>query len=82
MTSHELAREFAELWDELDPRDINTMLAKNVPFELLEFFQNYAEQFVRERGYAENDLAQDLRQQLPTLMIIAYLIRVLEERID
>jgi len=44
MTGREIAIEFTELWDSFDVDEINTMLAKNVSVELLEFFASYADQ--------------------------------------
>jgi hypothetical protein len=81
MTSRELAEEFTEIWDELGTGDINEMLAKNIGFDLLEFFVAYARQFAQdERG---NDLdPKELRGRLPNLLVIGYLIRLLEERVD
>jgi hypothetical protein len=81
MTGREIAMEFTEMFDDLDSADINTMLAKNVSMELLEFFAAYAEQFADD--CAAKGLAQDeLRGRLPNLLIIGYIIRVLEERLN
>lgn len=81
MTGREIAIEFTEIFDDLDAADINTMLAKNVSMELLEFFAGYAEQFADD--CAAKGLAQDeLRGRLPNLLIIGYIIRVLEERLN
>ncbi len=76
MTFEEMAWEFAEVFDELDVKQINEMLAKNVPLETLDFFTQYAENFALSDGFAE-----ETRQRLPNLMLIGYLIRVLEERL-
>jgi hypothetical protein len=38
MTPEEIALEFAEIFDDLPPEQINEMLAKNIPFETIEFF--------------------------------------------
>jgi hypothetical protein len=81
MTGREIAIEFTEIFDDLDSADINTMLAKNVSMELLEFFASYAEQFADD--CAAKGLDQDeLRGRLPNLLIIGYIIRVLEERLN
>ena len=37
----EIAWELVELFDELDVDQLNEMVAKNVPFETLEFFTSY-----------------------------------------
>lgn len=76
MTSRELAEEFTDLWDELGVSHINEMLAKNVGVDLLEFFIEYAEQFASEVESGE------LRSRLPNLLVIGYLIRLLEERVE
>jgi hypothetical protein len=76
MTVAEIAWEFAGVFDELDPGQINEMLAKNVPLETLGFFTEYAEQF----GKVEN-VEGDSARRLPNLMVIGYLMRVLEERL-
>ena len=81
MTGREIAMEFTEMWEDLDVADINTMLAKNVSMELLEFFSSYADEFAEicDRQDEEGNL---LRKRLPNLLIIGYIIRVLEERLD
>lgn len=76
MTVEEIAWEFAGVFDELDPREINEMLAKNVPIETLAFFTEYAQDF----GRVEN-IEGDTQKRLPNLMLIGYLLRVLEERL-
>jgi hypothetical protein len=81
MTSRELAEEFTEIWDELGTGDINEMLAKNVGFDLLEFFVAYARQFALDASGNELE-AKELRGRLPNLLVIGYLIRLLEERVD
>jgi hypothetical protein len=82
MNSRELATEFTDLWHSLDKEQINKMLALNVSIDLLEFFDTYADEFA-ERCLPE-DYAADgtLRRLLPNLMIIGYIIRLLEERVD
>ncbi|MCP5065665.1 MAG: hypothetical protein GY946_03790 [bacterium] len=81
MTGREIAMEFTEMWEDLDISDINTMLAKNVSMELLEFFSSYAEEFseICARQDGEGEL---LQKRLPNLLIIGYIIRVLEERLN
>ena len=80
MTGREIAIEFTELWDSFEVDQINTMLAKNVSVELLEFFAAYAEQAVGD--LLPSDASGDeLARRLPNLMIIGYIIRVLEERL-
>ena len=77
MTFEEMAWEFAEVFDELDIDQTNEMLAKNVPLQTLEFFAKYADRF----GHAEG-LPSDAVQRMPNLMLIGYLLRVLEERLE
>ncbi len=79
MSSAELAREFMDLWKDLDVSEINLMLAKNVSVELLELFVAYAEEFADD-ALAESDL-RAARARLPNLLVIGYLIRLLEERL-
>ena len=81
MTSLELAIEFTDIWKDLDPKQINTMLAQNVSLDLLEFFATYAQEFADE-WLDENEKADELSRRLPNLLIIGYLIRLLEERVD
>ncbi len=76
MTVAEIAWEFAGVFDELEPGEINEMLAKNVPLETLAFFNEYAEDF----GQIEK-IDGDSNKRLPNLMLIGYLLRVLEERL-
>ncbi len=80
MTGRELALEFTDLWKELEASDINRMLAKNVSYELLEFFASYAEEFAEE-SLGPEALTDELRSRLPNLLIIGYIIRILEERV-
>ncbi len=76
MTFEELAWEFVEVFEELEVDTINEMLAKNVPFETLKFFNTYAEDFGRSEGLKGKAL-----HRLPNLMLIGYILRVLEERL-
>jgi hypothetical protein len=76
MTVEEIAWEFAGVFDELEPGQINEMLAKNVPMETLGFFTEYAEDF----GRVEK-IDGDTQKRLPNLMLIGYLLRLLEERL-
>ncbi len=68
MTGREIAIEFTEMFDDFDVKDINTMLAKNVGMDMLEFF-------------AKGLDLDDMRGRFPNLLIIGYIIRVLEERL-
>ncbi len=81
MTSRELAIEFTDIWKDLDTKQINTMLAQNVSLDLLEFFSAYAQEFAGE-WLDENEKEDELSRRLPNLLIIGYLIRLLEERVD
>ena len=76
MTHTELAWEFAELFAQLEIDQINELLVKNVPAEVLRFFQNYAADFADARG-----VDRETRERLPNLMLLGYLLRVLEERL-
>jgi hypothetical protein len=76
MTPEELAYEFAEIFDDLPAEQINEMLAKNIPFETIEFFGQYAEGFADGAG-----IKGETRGRLPNLLLFGYLIRVLEERL-
>lgn len=81
MRSLELAIEFTNIWEDLDTGQINTMLANNVSMELLEFFSNYAQEFADDCLPAGEN-REELNRRLPNLLIIGYLIRLLEERVD
>ena len=76
MSPEEIASEFAEIFDELPPEQINEMLAKNIPFETIEFFSQYAEAFADGAG-----IKGETRGRLPNLLLFGYLIRTLEERL-
>ena len=80
MTGRELAVEFTDLWRDLESTEINQMLAKNVSYELLEFFASYARDFASE-SFDDQCLPEELCQRLPNLLIIGYIIRILEERV-
>ncbi len=76
MTFEEMAWEFVEVFNELDVAQTNELLAKNVPIETLEFFSKFAE------DYGEIlDTTPETTDQLPNLLIIGYLLRVLEQRL-
>ncbi len=75
MTFEEIASDFVEVFDYLKIDQINEVLVKNVPFERLEFFNEYANEF----GEAA-DIGDSARKRLPNLMLIGYLLRVLEDR--
>jgi hypothetical protein len=68
MTRTELAWELAGLFADLEVGQINEALAKNVPFETLEFL-------------AES-IDGDSVKRLPNLMVLGYLLRVLEDRLS
>lgn len=76
MSPEEIAFEFAEIFDELPPDQINEMLAKNVPFETIKFFSVYADAFAEGAG-----ILSEARGRLPNLMLLGYLIRLLEDRL-
>ena len=76
MRHSELAWEFADIFAELEIEQINEMLAKNVPWETLEFFRTYGAEFGEAAGIGE-----PTRQRLPNLLLLGYLLRVLEERL-
>jgi hypothetical protein len=76
MTPDEIAHEFAEIFDELPAEQVNEMLAKNIPFETIEFFSRYAEGFADGAG-----IHGETRGRLPNLLLFGYLIRLLEERL-
>jgi len=79
MTGLELAQEFTDLWNDMNAKEINTMLARNVNFDLLEFFSAYADDFVE--ALPPEMEAELLKEKVPNLLIIGYIIRVLEERL-
>jgi hypothetical protein len=79
MTGLELAVEFTYFFNDTATTEIYTMLANNVSYELLEFFSTYTDDFVE---LLPKDMNPDeLKHQLPNLLIIGYIIRVLEERL-
>jgi hypothetical protein len=80
MTGRELAVEFTDIWRNLETGEINQMLAKNVSYELLEFFSSYARDFAVESLDPEQ-VTDELCERLPNLLIIGYIIRILEERV-
>jgi hypothetical protein len=77
MTLEEMTWEFAEIFDELDTKQINEVVAANVPLETLDFFIKYTEDFCK-----GEILSRATRGQLPNLMLVGYLLRTLEERLD
>ena len=77
MTIEEIAWEFAELFEELDSAQINEILAKNVPLETLDFFLEYCKDFSKGEF-----ISKSVKGQLPNLMLVGYLVRTLEEKLD
>jgi hypothetical protein len=77
MTFEEMAWDFVEVFSELEADQINEVLAKNVPFKTLEFFNEYTSDFA-----AAHDMTEADRNRLPNLMLIGYLLRVLEDRLE
>ena len=77
MEFEEMAWEFVGVFDDLTTDQINEMLAKNVPIDTLKFFGRYAEDFGDKTGMSTDDI-----DRLPNLMLIGYLLRVLEERLE
>jgi hypothetical protein len=76
MSYAHLAWEFAELFEGLTPNQINEMLAKNIPFETLQFFADYAKDFSEVEG-----IKDDTNKRIPNLLILGYLLHVLEDRL-
>ena len=81
MTRTEIANELVDIWKQFTPDEINRLLAGNVPVDLLEFFVDYSKWFAHEIGLREGDGGHSEREQLPNLLIMGYLIRLLEERL-
>jgi hypothetical protein len=77
MTFEEMAWDFVEVFDDLQIEQINEVLAKNVPFDTLEFFNQYSVDFAK-----LIDVDDEAGKRLPNLMLIGYLLRVLEERLQ
>ena len=85
MNGREIAIEFTEMWKDLDINEINTMLANNVNMDMLEFFSSYAQEFADDLLSLGPEQKLDeavLRRRIPNLLIIGYIIRLLEERIE
>lgn len=77
MTFEELSWEFSEIFDQLDTEQMNQVLAANVSLEVLEFFIEYSNSFAR--GAV---MSSSIRDQLPNLMLVGYLLRTLEDKIE
>jgi hypothetical protein len=77
LTRQELGWELAEIFDELRIDQMNELVAINVPLDALEFFSSYAERFGDDQT-----IDTSTRRRLPNLMLLGYLLRILEERLD
>lgn len=77
MTFEEMAWEFVDLFETLDHDQINQMLVKNVPYETIEFVARYADEFG-----ADLEIQGAARDRLANLILIGYLLRVLEQRLQ
>ncbi len=78
MDLERLAWEFSDVFDELDSSQINDVLARNVPMETLQFFTQYAKSFAP----GDDALSPETRASLPNLMLIGYLLRLVEDRVQ
>ncbi len=76
VTSEQIAWELAEIFNDLPTERVNEMLANNVPLEVLRFATGYGDDFAEVHG-----LEEQVRCQLPNLVVLGYLLRVLEERL-
>jgi len=76
VTSEQIAWELAELFNDLSVDRVNEMLANNVPLEVLRFATGYGDDFSEVHG-----LDDRVRSQLPNLVVLGYLLRILEERL-
>ena len=78
MEFNEMAWGFIETYEELNTRELNELLEKNVPLEALVFFEQYAE-LVRsqEPGLKSHDAGR-----LPEIMLMGYLLHALEDRLQ
>ena len=75
MTFAAMALDLVEVFDDLEVDQIKEALIKNVPYERLEFFNEYAKEF----GEGA-DIGDEACKRLANLMLIGYLLRVLEDR--
>ena len=76
LTRKELAWELVEVFDELSVDRVNELLAKNVPLETLEFIAAYSDDFSE-----VHQIEVPARRQIPNLLLLGYLLRVVEERL-
>ncbi len=76
LTRQELAWELVEVFDELSVDRGTELLAKNVPLETLEFIAAYADDFSE-----VHKIEVPARRQIPNLLLLGYLLRVVEERL-
>ena len=75
MTFEELAGCCIETFEGLDLAQMDELLEKNVPVEALQFFFSYTDQLQSEKVRLDTG-------RLPELMLLGYLIRALEERLQ
>ena len=75
MTFAAMASDLVEVFDDLEVDQVKEALMKNVPYERLEFFNEYAKEF----GEGA-DIGDAACKRLANLMMIGYLLRVLEDR--
>ena len=68
--------ELAGLFNGLSESDVEEVIAKNVPPEMIRFVSRYG------RDFSEvHELNEVTESQLPNLVLMGYLIRLLEERL-
>jgi hypothetical protein len=77
ITRHQLAWELVEIFEDLRIDQVNELVAINVPMDTVEFFSSYADYFCN-----GETIDARTRKRLPKLMLLGYLLRLLEERID
>ena len=72
----ELNDAFTDILQELEPGEFDQLISNNVPFQDLDFFQKHADAFAKRYR-----LSHGAHQELPRLLLMGYLLRLLEERV-
>ena len=77
LTRQQIAWELVEIFEDLRVDEMNELVAINVPTDAVEFFTSYADYFCN-----GEPIDARTRKRLPKLMLLGYVLRLLEERLD
>ncbi|MEE2678258.1 MAG: hypothetical protein VX546_06730 [Myxococcota bacterium] len=76
VSTQQICWELAEIFNGLSEDSFDELIAKNVPADIAEFASRYGDDFSKVHG-----LTEVARTQIPSLILLGYLARIVEERL-